>query len=87
MTALPTDDVRKRLLRLLIGLGDRLDGRTQRWTQEFLDHNELGLALETIADGLSEADAPISDDERQEMLALVADAKNGVARSDGRGPQ
>ena len=64
---------------LLIRLGDRLDLKTQRWVHEFLDHNELGLALETMAEALSEAAAPISDHERAEMLDLVADM-----RMDGR---
>jgi hypothetical protein len=54
-------------------LGDRLDLKSQEWTHEFLDHNELGVALETIADVLSEAGAPVTDEERGEMLGLVAE--------------
>jgi hypothetical protein len=58
---------------LLIRLGDRLDSQSQAWAHEFLDHNEQGLALETMADALAEADAPITDDERAEMLRFVSD--------------
>jgi hypothetical protein len=60
---------------LLIRLGDRLDLRSQEWGQEFLDHNELGLALETVADTLSEASTPIDDGERADMFDLVAEMK------------
>jgi hypothetical protein len=67
---------------ILIRLADRLDPRTQEWVHEFLDHNELGLALETMADALSEAASPISDDEHAEMLDLVADMQ-----MDGRVPR
>jgi hypothetical protein len=38
---------------------------------EFIDANELGLALEQMADVLSEDERPLSDDERADMLALV----------------
>jgi hypothetical protein len=69
------DDLRGRLMGLLIRLGDRLDLKTQEWTQEFVDHNELGLALETMADALSEAGASIADQERAEILVLVAEMK------------
>ncbi len=40
---------------------------------EFLDHNELGLALEMIADWLSERSAGITDGERTEMLRLAVE--------------
>ena len=76
------DDIRGRLMGLLVRLGDRLDLPTQDWVHEFLDHNELGLALETMADGLGEAGAPVEDQERSEILALV-----GVMRMDDRVPR
>lgn len=67
------DELRGRLLGLLILLGDRLDLKTQEWVQEFLDYNELGLGLETMADALGDAEAELRDHERIEMLALVAE--------------
>jgi hypothetical protein len=72
-----TEDLRGRLLGLLIRLGDRLDLQSQDFVHEFLDHNEQGLALETMADALSEAGAPITDDERSEMLAFVVEMDMG----------
>ena len=60
---------------LLVRLADRLDLRSQEWTHEFLDNNELGLALETMADALGEAGASITEGERDEMLRLVAEMK------------
>jgi hypothetical protein len=36
---------------------------------EFIDANELGLALEQMADVLSEDELPLSADERADMLA------------------
>ena len=38
---------------------------------EFVDHNELGIALESMAYVLSELASPISEDERGEMLSLA----------------
>lgn len=58
---------------------ERLDLQTQERAHEFLDHYEQGLALETMADALAEADAPITDDERDETLGFVAEM-----RMDGR---
>jgi len=37
-------------------------------THDYLDHNELGLALETIADSMSNRTAPVSADERERIL-------------------
>jgi hypothetical protein len=67
------DELRGRLLGVLIRMGDRLDLQSKEWVQEFLDHNELGLALETMVDALSEAGEPITDQERGEMLGLVVE--------------
>jgi len=38
---------------------------------EFVEFGELGLALEQMADVLSEWDLAVSDDERADMLALA----------------
>jgi hypothetical protein len=64
-------DLRGRLTGLLVRLGDRLDLQSQEWAHEFLDQNEQALALATMADALEEAGAPITDEERAEMLAFV----------------
>jgi hypothetical protein len=56
---------------LLIRLDDRLPEKDVTLIAEFIDTNELGLALEQIADVLSEDDQPLAADERADMLALV----------------
>jgi len=56
---------------LLIRLDDRLPGKDVTLIAEFIDANELGLALEQMADVLSEDEQPLSADERADMLALV----------------
>lgn len=56
---------------LLIRLGDRLPGADLRWIDEYLDANELGLALEQMADSLSERGASLRRDERSDMIALA----------------
>lgn len=57
---------------LLIRLDDRLPGKDVLLVVEFIDANELGLALEQMADVLSEDERPLSADERADMLALAA---------------
>jgi len=56
---------------LLIRLEDRLPRDQVTLVAEFVDANELGLALEQMADVLSEDEQPLSADERTDMLALV----------------
>jgi hypothetical protein len=56
----------------VIRLDDRLQGEDVTEIDEFIGHNELGLALEWMADALSETVQPLSADERDDMLALVA---------------
>jgi hypothetical protein len=56
---------------LLIRLGERLPGNDVTLIAEFIDANELGLALEKLADVLSEDEQPLSPDERADMLALA----------------
>ena len=43
----------------------------QNWAHEYLDANELGLALEMITDWLSEDSHTITAAERDTMLGLV----------------
>src|SRR4051794_29693895 len=56
---------------LLIRLDDRLPGTDITLIAEFIDAGELGLALEQMADVLSEDEQPLSADERADMLSLV----------------
>ena len=56
---------------LLIRLDDRLPAKDVTLIAEFIDAHELGLALEQIADVLSEDEQPPAAGERAEMLALV----------------
>lgn len=56
---------------LLVRLDDRLHDKDITLIAEFIDANELGLALEQLADVLSEDEQPLSADERADMLALV----------------
>ena len=57
---------------LLIQLDDRLPGKDVTLIAEFIDANELGLALEQMADALSEDVQPLAASERADMLALAA---------------
>jgi len=56
---------------LPLRLDDRLPGKDVTLIAECIDANELGLALEQMADVLSEDDKPPAADERADMLALV----------------
>jgi hypothetical protein len=60
-----------RLHGLLIRLDERLSGRDIALIAEFIDANELGLALEQMADVLSEEEHPLTPDERADMLRLA----------------
>lgn len=68
---------------LLIRLDDRLPGKDVTLIAEFIDANELGLALEQLADVLSEDEQPLSPDERADMVALADRMQMGdrVARA------
>jgi hypothetical protein len=68
---------------LVIGLSDRLTGQDRIVVTEFIEVGEVGLALEQIADVLSEYEQPVTADERSEMLALAARMTMGprVARA------
>lgn len=65
------EEIAGRLRGLLILLSDRLPPKDQTLIAEFIDANELGLALEQMADVLSEDEQPISRQERDDMLALA----------------
>jgi len=56
---------------LLVRLDDRLPDMDVTLIDEFIDVNELGLALEQLADVLSEDEQPLTAEERADMLALV----------------
>lgn len=56
---------------LSIRLDDRLPGKDVTLINEYIDAGELGLALEQLADVLSEDDQPLAPAERGDMLALV----------------
>lgn len=64
------EDLRGRLLSLLITLEERLGQHAARDVHEFIDAGEYGLALEEMAGALAHAGAPITDQERTDMLAL-----------------
>lgn len=65
------EEIAAQLHGLLIRLDDRLPGKDVTLIAEFIDANELGLALEQMADVLSEDEQPLSSGERADMLALV----------------
>lgn len=65
------DEITARLRALMILLDDRLSARDLVFVAEFIDVGELGLALEQMADALSEDEAPVARTERADMLALA----------------
>ena len=65
------EQIARELHGLIIRLDDRLPGKDVTLIAEFIDANELGLALEQMADVLSEDEQPLTADERADMLALV----------------
>ncbi len=65
------EDLRDRLLSLLIMLDQRLGDHEAGQVHEFIDVGEYGLALEEMAGALSQAWTPITDQERSDMLALT----------------
>ena len=83
MDATYYEEIAGRLRGLLIRLDDRLGRQDQLWTAEFIDHNELGLALEQMAGALAEDEQPVTADERGDLLALAATMgiEEGVARA------
>lgn len=65
------EEIAGQLHGLLDRLDDRLPGKDVALVAEFIDAGELCLALEQMADVLSEDEKPLSADERADMLALV----------------
>lgn len=65
------EEIAGQLRGLLIRLEDRLPSKDVALIAEFIDANELGLALEQMADVLSEDEQPLNAEERADMLSLV----------------
>lgn len=65
------EEIQGRLHGLLIRLSDRLPSSSQAEVTDFIDHNEFGLALEWMADALSEKGLPVTTEERADMLGLA----------------
>ena len=62
------EEIAGQLHGLLIRLDDRLPGKDVTLIAEFIDVGELGLALEQMADVLSEDERPLTPDERATCL-------------------
>jgi hypothetical protein len=71
------EDLAGRLYGLVIGLDDQLDREDARLLQHFIEVGEYGLAPEEIAGTLAHAKVPITDQERSDMLALIANDEHG----------
>ena len=56
---------------LRIRFGDRLTEEESDFVASLIDANELGLALEQLADVLSEDCRPVAPGERADMLSLA----------------
>ena len=65
-------DLIGRLRGLVILLGDRLTPEQAHGADEHIDASEFGVALETLADWLSEHATPIPDDIRRDFERLSA---------------
>jgi hypothetical protein len=65
------EEIAGRLRDLLIRLSDRLSDKDLVLIAEFIDANEVGLALEQMADVLAEDQQPLLPDERADILALA----------------
>jgi hypothetical protein len=68
--------VEPRLRALGDALGDALTDQQHRWYEEFIQANEFGVALEMLADWLSEDERPLRDEDRAEMLSLAREMGN-----------
>jgi hypothetical protein len=71
MDAAYYEDLAGRLYGLLIGLEDRLKREDAQQLHHFIDVGEYGLAVEEIAGALAQTKAPITDQERGDLLALA----------------
>lgn len=68
----PWGEVERRLRALGAGPASSLTEDQRRWYAELLDANELGFAVEMLADWLSDAEAPLRDADRTEILDIAA---------------
>ena len=57
---------------LLIGLDDRIGREQAQWLHHIIDVGEYGLALEDIAGTLAQDTIAVTDQERDDMMALAA---------------
>jgi len=61
----------------VLELGNKFRGRLDKlWLDialDYVDHNEVPLALETLCDYIVEFDLPISTEEYDEIIRLVRD--------------
>lgn len=64
-------ELERRLAALGESVSDRLNDDQRGWFAEFLDVGEYGIALEMVADWLSEDEHPITTPERTEAEALA----------------
>jgi hypothetical protein len=69
----------RRLATLGESFSDRLTSEQQGWLREFLNAGQYGLALEMVADWLSEEERPITAAERAEAQ-MLAQAMGNVQR-------
>jgi hypothetical protein len=69
-------DLTGRLRGLVILLGERLSADQARFADELVDASEFGVALETLADWLSEEETPIPDDVRHDFETLSSKMGN-----------
>ena len=65
------EDLRGQLFSLLIAVEDRLGREQAQWVHHVIDVGEYGLALEDMAGILARAGAPVTDQERADMLGLA----------------
>ena len=75
MDAAYYEDLAGRLYGLLITLDDRLGGEQAHEFHHYIEVGEYGLALEEIAGALAQHAIAITDQEREDMLALVRHMK------------
>jgi hypothetical protein len=76
------DELERRLHALGVSVADRLTDEQADWFAEFLNVDEFALALECLADWLSEDDVPMSEGELGEAT-LLATAMGNADRVTG----
>jgi len=70
-------DLTGRLRGLVILLDEQLTSDQARFADELVDASEFGIALEMLADWLSEDATPIPDDVRRDFERLSSQMGNG----------